>query len=762
VPSMPFLKRFQRWAKRSIRRRLFIWTTAFWIASISVLSLILILAGRATMTGEANQRNTQLASVISRDINAQISGISSDVRIFARYLETIPPDLATQVDAILALRLTSPQRYRAVYFFDDLAAPLFVLDDPVETLLSLNVSAVLARPLVAVPADVVAAYREVGSNTYLSHIAFTGIDRSPILYVGVPVRHGVQGSRVAVLQVDVTDVWQSIDLMTVGKSGIAYLVSPEGVIIAHPNRAYVGRPMPAELAPLLTSREGNAEYAEPFGRQPVLAAYSPVGGQTGWGTVVQQDRSEAYAAVSGTVGISVGVWSLLAAIGALGIMVSVRNFTRPIMKLTTTAQYIARTGEMARIGMSQDPDEVGQLSQAFDGMIGKLESAEGELREAHEDLEIRVIARTSELSDANDLLKNEIVQREQVEQALRDSELKYRHLVQGTTTMILEMDTEGRVTFFNRFAEEFFGFKESEIIGRSVVGTIVPHRDSAGTDMEAMIADVAHHPERHRHNENENVRSNGERVWVVWSNQPLYDERGELRKVLCVGIDMTEQKRAGEVLAAQAREQAAAVERTRLARDLHDAVSQTLFSASLIADVLPRIWERDEAEGRRRLDEVRQLTKGALAEMRTLLFELRPAALADADLSDLLRQLAESVTGRARVPVSTRLEGQCTLDADTRIALYRIAQEALNNVAKHSAATGAQVTLICGPGRVEMSVRDNGLGFDVSKVGAQSLGLGIMRERANAIGASLDVASVPGRGTQVVVLWQSSSEEKQL
>jgi PAS domain S-box-containing protein len=757
---MRFLKRLQRWTRSSIRRRLFIWTTVFWIVSISVLSLTLILGGQSRMREEANRRNMQLASVISRDINAQIGGISSDVRVFGRHLENVASDIETQAEAILALRLASPQRYRAVYFFDDHGDVLLGLDDPVEALLPLGVSVVLARPLPAVPDDARAAYREVQGNTYVSRVTFTGIDRAPILYLAVPVRHGAQGDRVAVLQVDVTDVWQSIDLMTVGESGIAYLVSPEGIIIAHPNRAYVGRPMSAELAPLLTGREGHTEYAEPFGKQPVLAAFSPVGGQTGWGTVVQQDRSEAYAAITGTVGISVGIWSLLAAAGALGILISVRNFARPIVKLTATAQYIARTGEMARIGMSQSPDEVGQLSQAFDRMIGKLESAEGELREAHDDLENRVTVRTSELTESNAQLKNEIVQREQVEQALRDSEVKYRHLVQGATTIILEMDGEGRVAFFNQFAEEFFGFKESEILGRSVIGTIVPQRASSGQDLEAMIAGVIRNPERYRHNENENMRKNGERVWVVWSNQPLYDERGEVRKILCVGIDMTEQKKTEEALAAQAREQAAAAERTRLARDLHDAVSQTLFSASLIADVLPRIWEKDATEGRRRLEEVRQLTRGALAEMRTLLFELRPAALADADLSDLLRQLAESVTGRARVPVSTSLEGQCLLEADTKIALYRIAQEALNNVAKHSGALQAQVVLSCAPGSVEMRIHDNGRGFEKSDVAGKNLGLRIMRERASAIGASLEIHSDPGQGTEVVVKWQSSSEEK--
>ena len=137
----------------------------------------------------------------------------------------------------------------------------------------------------------------------------------------------------------------------------------------------------------------------------------------------------------------------------------------------------------------------------------------------------------------------------------------------------------------------------------------------------------------------------------------------------------------------QASELAASHERQRLARDLHDAVSQTLFSVSLIAEVLPRIYARDPDQGAQRLEELRQLTRGALAEMRTLLLELRPAALAEANLPDLLKQLGEAVTGRARIPVEVVSEGSPELPSDVRLAFYRIAQEALNNVAKHSGAS---------------------------------------------------------------------------
>jgi signal transduction histidine kinase len=203
----------------------------------------------------------------------------------------------------------------------------------------------------------------------------------------------------------------------------------------------------------------------------------------------------------------------------------------------------------------------------------------------------------------------------------------------------------------------------------------------------------------------------------------------------------------------KARELATIEERQRLARDLHDAVSQTLFSASLIAEVLPKIWEKRPEEGRKRLEEIRELTRGALAEMRTLLLELRPTVLAEADLSHLLRQLGESITGRSRIPVKVDIEGEVHPPPDVKVALYRVAQEALNNVAKHSGASCATLTLHSQDGRIELSVRDNGKGFNSSNIRPESLGLGFMQERAKSIGASLHVKSAVGEGTEVIALW---------
>ena len=422
-----------------------------------------------------------------------------------------------------------------------------------------------------------------------------------------------------------------------------------------------------------------------------------------------------------------------------------RRITGPIMALTEGSRIIAAGNFDHQVNVKTG-DEIEQLAQQYNSMAGAL-------KESYADLERKVETRTLALRESNALLQKEVLQRQQIEEALRQSEVKYRHLVETANCIIMEIDTKGKVTFFNRFAQEFFGYSESDILGKSVVGTIIPKGEPGSEDRGEILRDIALHPEKYAYGESENVRRSGEKVWVVWLDQPIYDGQNNLIGILCIGMDRTDLKHAEELREKQAQESAASAERNRLARDLHDAVSQTLFSASIIADVLPILWQRNPEEGKRRLGEIRELTRGALAEMRTLLLELRPAALIESDLGALLHQLGESVTGRARIPVSVEVNGKFDLPTDVKIAYYRIAQEALNNVVKHSGGTLAKVSLIYGPDTVELSVSDNGKGFDLSVVSPDSLGVGIMQERAKNIGASFDVHSQIGAGTRITVVW---------
>jgi len=209
-------------------------------------------------------------------------------------------------------------------------------------------------------------------------------------------------------------------------------------------------------------------------------------------------------------------------------------------------------------------------------------------------------------------------------------------------------------------------------------------------------------------------------------------------------------------LYAQIEREAVTAERNRIAHDLHDSVTQTLFSASMIADILPRLWKRNQPEAERRLQEIRELTRGALAEMRTLLLELRPTALSNVPLSELLQQLADAVVGRARLPIQVEIQGAAELGIDVRIAFYRIAQEALNNVAKHAEATNATILLVTHPGQAELLIRDDGCGFAIDQISGKCLGLAIMRERADEIGAQLTIRTHPGQGTIIHVSWHKA------
>jgi PAS domain S-box-containing protein len=247
----------------------------------------------------------------------------------------------------------------------------------------------------------------------------------------------------------------------------------------------------------------------------------------------------------------------------------------------------------------------------------------------------------------------------------------------------------------------------------------------------------------------------GTAVGLLWiaSNQPGRLFTGnEMRLAETMAVDLAAAIDSTR-LSRQAQAAAAAEERSRLARDLHDAATQTIYAATLIAEALPETWARNPAEGQRNLVKLRQLVRGALAEMRTLLFELRPWTLETVGLSRLLEYLGNALTGRTRVPVEWDIRGEHELSADTSVALYRIAQEAFNNIAKHARPTRVRVTLRREAEQGILSIEDDGHGFDPASVGGDKMGLQIMRERAQAIGAKLTIESAPGRGAKVTVVW---------
>jgi signal transduction histidine kinase len=213
-----------------------------------------------------------------------------------------------------------------------------------------------------------------------------------------------------------------------------------------------------------------------------------------------------------------------------------------------------------------------------------------------------------------------------------------------------------------------------------------------------------------------------------------------------------ESRRQHRLLSERSSQLAVLEERRRLARELHDSVTQSLFSMSLLSQVIPDLWEIDREEARQALAQIRDLTRGALGEMRALLFELRPAE-GEQNLAQLLRRHIATFEQRNGIAVTFETQGgEVALPGEVAQALFRIAQEALTNVARHAHAQHISVTLHSGrPARLIIS--DDGRGFQPDAVGEGRFGLVSMRERAANIKALLGIRSAIGQGTEITVEW---------
>jgi PAS domain S-box-containing protein len=146
------------------------------------------------------------------------------------------------------------------------------------------------------------------------------------------------------------------------------------------------------------------------------------------------------------------------------------------------------------------------------------------------------------------VMYEDITKQKNVEKKLQESERKYRELVENANSIILRWNSKGEITFMNEFGQAFFGYSEEEILGRHVVGTIVPEAQSNGLDLRSLMDRISAEPKAFEKNVNENMRRDGSRVWVAWTNKAVFDQQGQLIEVFSIGNDITERKRVGEEL----------------------------------------------------------------------------------------------------------------------------------------------------------------------------------------------------------------------
>lgn len=208
-----------------------------------------------------------------------------------------------------------------------------------------------------------------------------------------------------------------------------------------------------------------------------------------------------------------------------------------------------------------------------------------------------------------------------------------------------------------------------------------------------------------------------------------------------------------QTYAAQAEELAVAQERNRLARELHDSVTQTIFSLTLTAKAARLLLERDPTRVAVQLDHLEELAQSALAEMRSLIFQLRPTRVEEIGLVPALQQHLTTLQSQHELNVELYLEDEPRLSPEQEVRLFRIVQEALNNVIKHAQTSQATVTFKRDNGRLILEITDQGIGFDPNLVGTSqgTLGLTSMRERAEMMGGVLNVETRPGEGVQLRV-----------
>ncbi len=189
-----------------------------------------------------------------------------------------------------------------------------------------------------------------------------------------------------------------------------------------------------------------------------------------------------------------------------------------------------------------------------------------------------------QLKKLNIELDNEIYRYKQAVKKLKTSQENYRELVQNANSIILRLDINGHITFFNEYAQNFFGFSKSEILGRHVIGTIVPETESTGRDLKPLLDDLCKNPKKYEYNINENIRKNGERVWIAWTNKVLTDKKGTPYGALSIGSDITQRKELEKRLQEAKRMEAIGTLAGGIAHDFNNNLAAIIGYAELAQD----------------------------------------------------------------------------------------------------------------------------------------------------------------------------------
>jgi nitrate/nitrite-specific signal transduction histidine kinase len=596
------------------------------------------------------------------------------------------------------------------------------------------------------------------SRPVFSDILPDGSEHAEVIIAAVPIL-GDQGELIGVLTGmfrtgvrEVSAFYGGIVKQRIGENGSTYVVDSFGRVIYHQDSAQIGNDIStSQVVQAAMAGGSGAIHSKDNDGNRIVAGYASIPG-TPWLLISEENWVSLASAFRGYSQFLIFLMSLGILIPIILVNIGIRRIMQPIVALTDAAQEVAR-GNFDQTITAQTGDEIAELANQFNFMAGQLSAS-------YAQLEQRVSDRTRELAVLY-RADEELLSHLQLDDLLKALVHVAVHILGTDKSSLLVWDAArnklvvGASCGFDAETFNRMSFDVEEGVIETVISTGEPAVVEDTSNEPRVIARMTQ-PEGIRSFIHVPIKIKGQLFGIFNFNYLTPRTFSEDERRLFIALA---QRAAMAIENAQLYEQAqfaaTVEERQRLARELHDAVTQTLFSSSLIADVLPRIWERNPEEGRRRLEELRQLTRGALAEMRMLLLELRPSALVEVELGDLLRQLSEAFTGRSRIPIRLDIEISLQIPPDVKVGLYRIAQEALNNISKHAGASQVVLTLRNQDKQLELSIADNGCGFDSCCISSDHLGLKIMSERSREIGVRLVVDSQVGIGTKIIAQWES-------
>jgi signal transduction histidine kinase len=554
-------------------------------------------------------------------------------------------------------------------------------------------------------------------------------------------------------------LYEWIEKLPSAERGGAYLVDSKGDVLYHSNYDLIGgnlavQPVVQQVLDGGSSQSDVGAFrTHDLGDRDIVASYAPVPGtswtlvvEESWGTLTNPSRTYRQFLLL-LLAMGVVVPTLIVTIG-------VRHITQPIAELSSAAQSVAE-GNFDRRIIAETGDELEELAEQFNLMAAQLQ-------ESYTDLERKVADRTKELATLNAIaaeVSHSLDLSEVMNSALNEL---LEVLEMGTGQAFLLGDETGMLISIAQrgLSEEFADYSARLPLDTSLAG-------QAAEEYKPLIRSVADYPvgeggsQSLRHwLEKEGLQlvicipliAHGTMVGAInlGSRTPHVIAPEEESLLAAIGHQIgvaVENARLYE----QAQQLAVMKERNRLARDLHDSVTQALYGVTLYAEAAARQLQSGQVEmASGHLDEIRKTAQESLREMRLLIFELRLPMLKKEGLAAALQSRLESVEGRVGLKTEFSAVGNGRLKPEIEEGLYRIAQEALNNALKHAHATRVSVSLHRYDHAVTLEIVDDGRGFD--PVEAQELGgfgLRGMEERALRLGGELTVCSSPGKGTQV-------------